>query len=116
MGNWRKKYIRSRDTSVLGSNEQRMERQTQFLQALLEKVNTSGDGGNAMLRQFWQASQSYITTDLSFQMLEKITSYDMEPEILKVPGEVRAGEEHDEFYVDDAGLKEMILHIFYREV
>lgn len=115
-GELAEKYIRSRDTSVLGSNEQRMERQTQFLQALLEKVNTSGDGGNAMLRQFWQASQPYITTDLSFQMLEKITSYDMEPEILKVPGEVRAGEEHDEFYVDDAGLKEMILHIFYREV
>ena len=34
-------------------------------------------------------------------MLEKIASYDMNPEILKVPGEVQAGEEHDEFHVDD---------------
>ena len=48
-------------------------------------------------------------------MLEKVTSYDMEPEILKVPGEVRAGEQHDEFYVDDERLQEMIINIFYRE-
>ena len=115
-GELTEKYIRSRDTSVLGSNEQRMERQTQFVQALLEKVKSTEDGGNSMLRQFWQVGQPYITTDLSLDMLEKIASYDMNPEILKVPGEVRAGEEHDEFHVDDASLQEMIVNIFYKEV
>lgn len=110
------KYIRSRDTSVLGSNEQRMERQTQFVQALLEKIKSTEDGGNAMLHQFWQAGQPYITTDLSLNMLEKISSYDMDPQILKVPGEVQAGAEHDEFHVDDAELQELIIRIFYREV
>lgn len=115
-GELTEKYIRSRDTSVLGSNEQRMERQTQFVQALLEKVKSTEDGGNSMLRQFWQVGQPYITTDLSLDMLEKIASYDMNPEILKVPGEVQAGEEHDEFYVDDASLQEMIINIFYKEV
>lgn len=110
------KYIRSRDTSVLGSNEQRMERQTQFVQALLEKIKSTEDGGNAMLHQFWQAGQPYITTDLSLNMLEKISSYDMDPQILKVPGEVQAGVEHDEFHVDDAELQELIIRIFYREV
>lgn len=114
-GEMAEKYIRSRDTSVLGSNEQRMERQTQFVQALLEKVKASEDGGDTVLQQFWQAAQPYITTDLSLNMLEKITSYDMEPEILKVPGEVRAGEQHDEFHVDDEALQEMIINIFYRE-
>lgn len=114
-GEMAEKYIRSRDTSVLGSNEQRMERQTQFVQALLEKVKASEDGGNTILQQFWQAAQPYITTDLSLNMLEKVTSYDMEPEILKVPGEVRAGKQHDEFYVDDERLQEMIINIFYRE-
>ena len=115
-GELTEKYIRSRDTSVLGSNEQRMERQTQFVQALLEKVKSTEDGGNSMLRQFWQVGQPYITTDLSLDMLEKVASYDMNPEILKVPGEVRAGEEHDEFHVDDASLQEMIVNIFYKEV
>ena len=74
-GELTEKYIRSRDTSVLGSNEQRMERQTQFVQALLEKVKSTEDGG-----------------------------------------EVQAGEEHDEFHVDDASLQEMIINIFYKEV
>ena len=60
-GELTEKYIRSRDTSVLGSNEQRMERQTQFVQALLEKVKSTEDGGNSMLRQFWQVGQPYIT-------------------------------------------------------
>ena len=82
-GELTEKYIRSRDTSVLGSNEQRMERQTQFVQALLEKVKSTEDGGNSMLRQFWQVGQPYITTDLSLDMLEKVASYDMNPEILK---------------------------------
>lgn len=115
-GTLAEKYIRSRDTSVLGSNEQRMERQTQFVQALLEKIKSTEDGGNAMLHQFWQAGQPYITTDLSLNMLEKISSYDMDPQILKVPGEVQAGAEHDEFHVDDAELQELIIRIFYREV
>ena len=49
-------------------------------------------------------------------MLEKVASYDMNPEILNVPVDVRAGEEHDEFHVDDASLQEMIVNIFYKEV
>ena len=40
----------------------------------------------------------------------------MNPETLKGPGEVQAGEEHDEFHVDDASLQEMIINIFYKEV
>ena len=40
----------------------------------------------------------------------------MTPEIFIVPGEVQAGEEHDEFHVDDASLQEMIVNIFYKEV
>lgn len=115
-GELAEKYIRSRDIEVLGSNNQRMERQTQFVQALLEKVKSTEDGGGAMLRQFWSAGQPYITTDVSLDMMEKTASYDMNPEILKVPGEVRAGAEHDEFHVDNAGLQEMIINIFYHEV
>lgn len=114
-GELSEKYIRSRDTDVLGSNNQRMERQTQFIQALLAKVQASEDNGNSMMQQFWSAGRSYITTDLSMDMMEKLSSYSMDPEILTVPGEVRAGEEHDEFYVDDEALQKMIIEIFYKE-
>ena len=68
-----------------------------------------------MMQQFWSAGRSYITTDLSMDMMEKLSSYSMDPEILTVPGEVRAGAEHDEFYVDDEALQKMIIEIFYKE-
>ncbi|MBU3840227.1 MAG: LCP family protein [Candidatus Ruminococcus intestinipullorum] len=115
-GEQAKTYVRKRDITVFGSNNDRMERQTQFIQALFKKVQTSGDNGSSMLRQFWSAGEAYMTTDMDFNTLNKLTSYTMEPEILKVPGEVREGEKHDEFYVDEQGLQQMIIDTFYQKV
>ena len=115
-GEQAKTYVRKRDTTVLGSNNDRMERQTQFIQALFAKVQASEDNGSNMLLQFWSSGEPYMTTDMDFNTLNKMTSYTMEPEILKVPGEVRAGAEHDEFYVDEAGLQQMIIDTFYQKV
>ncbi len=115
-GEQAEKYVRSRDITVTGSNNSRMERQTQFIQALLSKVQESEDQGDSMLQSFWTAGESYMTTNLDMNMMEKISSYIIEPEILSVPGEVVAGEEHDEFYVDDDELQKMIVDVFYEEV
>lgn len=115
-GEQAEKYVRSRDITVTGSNNSRMERQTQFIQALLSKVQESEDQGDSMLQSFWTAGESYMTTNLDMNMMEKISSYIIEPEILSVPGEVVAGEEHDEFYVDDDKLQKMIVDVFYEEV
>lgn len=110
------RYVRGRNLEEWDSNNDRMERQTQFIHALLEKVQGTEDGGNAMLKKFWSIGEPYITTDLELNMLEKMLSYSMEPEVYKVPGEVRAGEVHAEFYVDEEALQEMIIEIFYREI
>lgn len=112
-GEQAEKYVRSRDITVTGSNTGRMERQTQFIQALLQKVQASEDGGNAMLQQFWSAGQPYMTTDMGLDTLQRLAEYSMNPEILTVPGEVRAGAEHDEFYVDEAGLQDLVINLFY---
>ena len=34
----------------------------------------------------------------------------------EIPGEVRMGEQYEEFYTDETGFYEMILKIFYKEV
>lgn len=115
-GEQAEKYVRSRDITVTGSNNSRMERQTQFIQALLSKVQESEDQGDSMLQSFWTAGESYMTTNLDTNVVEKISSYIIEPEILSVPGKVVAGEEHDEFYVDDDELQKMIVDVFYEEV
>ena len=109
-------YVRKRDVSKTGSNLDRMERQTQFIQALFEKVSASEDNARGMLAQFWSAGEDYMTTNLNLKTLEKLTTYIVEPEIIKVPGEVREGEKHDEFYVDEDALKEMVIEKFYKKI
>lgn len=109
-------YVQSRDTLVSGSNLDRMERQTQFIQALFGKVSASDDKGQQMLRQFWSSGESYMTTDLTLKTLEKLTSYMVEPEIIKVPGEMVAGEEHDEYYTDETALRELVIDTFYNKI
>lgn len=115
-GEQAERYVRYRDTEMTGSNNQRMERQTQFIQALLAKVRATEDGGDAMLQQFWSVSQPYITTDLTLDMLKKVSSYSLNPEILTIPGTMQKGQEHDEFYVEETALQQMIMDIFYKEV
>lgn len=115
-GEQAERYIRYRDTSQHGSNNGRMERQTQFIQALFAMVGESEDAGLSMLRSFWSAGEDYMTTNVSLKTLEKLTSYTMEQEIIKVPGEVRIGEVHDEFYVDEDALKEIIINTFYNKI
>lgn len=115
-GEQAEKYIRYRDLNVHGSNNDRMERQTQFIQALFEKIGNSDDGGLEMLHAFWNSGQDYMTTNLDLNTLEKLTSYTMQPDIIKIPGEVRAGEQHDEFYVDEQELQKIIIDTFYTKL
>lgn len=115
-GEQAKNYVQNRDTAVSGSNLDRMERQTQFIQALFAKVNASDDEGQQMLRQFWSSGEPYMTTDLTLKTLEKLTSYMVEPEIIKIPGEMVAGEEHDEYYTDENALKELVIGTFYNKI
>lgn len=115
-GEQAEKYIRYRDLNVHGSNNDRMERQTQFIQALFEKISHTDDGGLEMLHAFWNSGQDYMTTNLDLNTLEKLTSYTMQPDIIKVPGEVRVGEQHDEFYVDEQELQKIIIDTFYTKL
>ena len=33
--------------------------------------------------------------------------------IISIPGESKLGEKHEEFYVDDAALKQIVIEVFY---
>ena len=56
-------------------------------------------------------------TDLSADQMNQLASYDfLENEVETVPGTLQAGTEHDEFYVDEDALYELILDMFYEEI
>lgn len=107
-GTLAEKYVRYRDINTFGSNNQRMERQTQFIRALFSQLKGQ-DSYDGIL----EVANPYMVTDMDIDTLKSLSDYEMNEEIHKVIGEDRAGQEHDEYYVDETALYELILDIFY---
>ena len=105
------RYVRYRDTSVTGSNQARMQRQTQFLEALALQL---AGKDVAWYQKLQEEAGEYITTDLVVEEMESLVNYTMLEEAVLVPGEVREGEKHDEFIVDNEKLQEIIVKLFYK--
>lgn len=102
------KYVRYRDINEFGSNNQRMERQTQFIRAFFPQMKGIQDYDKIL-----NVAEPYMATDIDAEMLKSLSEYEMNEEVRKVEGENKMGQEHDEFYVDDEALYELILDVFY---
>lgn len=102
------KYVRYRDINEFGSNNQRMERQTQFIRAFFPQLKGQKDYDEIL-----KVAEPYMATDIDADTLKSLSDYEMNEEIRKVEGEDKEGKEHDEFYVDDKALYELILDTFY---
>lgn len=113
-GEQAEQFVRYRDTSVQGSNSQRMRRQVQFIPALLKAVREkAGDSGN-YYGTLYPLLAEYMVTDLTADQLNSLGQYEPDLEnVLYVPGEIRRGEEHEEFHVDDEALRELLIRQFY---
>lgn len=115
-GEQAERYVRYRDTNVTGSNNSRMVRQTQYISALLSavksKVGEQGDDYEAL----FSLVSPYVVTDLSGDQMNELAQYQvLMDQIEFVPGESVAGEEHDEFYVNEEELQKLILKLFYKQ-
>lgn len=106
------RFVRYRDKSKTGSNDMRMARQSWLINEILRQLKASGKGTN-YVNDILDVASDYIESNLSAEMLKKLSNYKMEGETLKVPGATSAGILHDEYYVDEAALKEMIVSVFY---
>lgn len=110
-GKQAEKYVRYRDTSVSGSNNERMERQTQFLEALAIQLQGKD---TSWYQQMFLETEEYVLTDMSIEEMERLSAYEVKEPIEVLPGEVKQGEEHDEFVVDNEKLQEMVIKVFYK--
>lgn len=104
------RIVRYRDTEVSGSNETRMERTGWIITELMKSVRSSDK--KAIAEKILEDDERYITHDLSAETIKKLMTYSG-GETVSVPGEVKEGELHDEFHVDDKELKELIIRLFY---
>lgn len=115
-GEQAEKYIRYRDTTVTGSNNDRMERQSQVVQAAALQLPKQLKEDSELYKQLISGAKLYMVTDLSTGEIDKFISYKSESEMERVPGDVVAGEKHDEFHVDDEKLYDLLVKLFYKKV
>lgn len=113
-------YVRSRNTDLLDSNNLRMERQKQYLNAFIHKAISETKSDLTVPVSLYKAASDYMVTDISSSEVTYLASLLVqngitEGDMLTLPGEVRDGGEFAEFIPDDKKLFEMILDVFYKK-
>ena len=113
-GEQAEKYVRYRDQSTLGSNDERMQRQVQYIPALLEAMRAKLENSQETLEDFLTEISPYMVTDLDVYTMEALFRQEWEiGETIYVPGETTMGEKYEEFYVDEKELKKTLIEIYY---
>lgn len=113
-GEQAEKYVRSRDIDVLESNNQRMERQSQFMGALIEKINSLD--GNSQYLSLYEEMKPYMITNMTADEMKALSEYEIASEMIKVPGEIIEKDGHAQFIVDNKELQKIILKTFYKKI
>lgn len=111
-------YVRSRDVSEFNSATNRLERQQQYLNSLIPQMIKKMQHASSAVSMY-NTAEEYLYSNIDFSRLADELSemtYDSTQDMHSVPGEVVMGDRFEEFNVDDAGLYELIINIFYDEV
>lgn len=114
-------FLRSRQTDINFSNNDRMQRQMTYLNAFFEKIKEMLDKDfDKTVSKLYNVSKDLITnislSDIeSFAKMLITFSYDESTDYHLIEGENKLGNFNDEFYVDEELLSKMIVDLFYKE-
>lgn len=114
-------YVRSRNTEVLDSNNQRMERQKQYIDAFLQQAISQTRKNLTLPVTLYNDVSDYMVTNISASEVTHLATLMIQNgvsggDILTVPGEVTQGDVYAEFNPDDKELYKLILSVFYKEI
>jgi anionic cell wall polymer biosynthesis LytR-Cps2A-Psr (LCP) family protein len=113
-GEQAEKYVRYRDQSTLGSNDERMQRQVQYIPALLEAFRSKLGDSQGSLEDFLAEISPYMVTNLDIYTMEDMFRQEWKiGETVYVPGKTTMGEQYEEFHVDEKELKKILIEIYY---
>lgn len=107
------KYVRTRDTDILESNVDRMQRQSQFMSALIEQMQSHGAQVSGYYT-LYQEMEEYMVTNMTADEIMDLSEYEISDEILNVPGEVILKDGHAQYIVDNKKLRDIVLKMFYK--
>lgn len=105
-----KAFVHNRDVTVRGSNISRMTRQTQFMLAMFQTIQSQS---SSIVETMEDAAGDYLYEDIDADSVDHLTHYEYSGDVLSLPGENVETGIHDEFYVDDDKLTQLILDLFY---
>ncbi len=118
-GEQAQKYIRLRHLDETG-NSGRMERQKQYLLAMISQTRSRLASNPAWALSLYSALSRYLLTDLDLSRISylatEVAQMGFSGDILGVEGEsVLGAGDHMELTVDEAALYDLILNVFYEE-
>ena len=115
-GKQAEKYVRYRDPNMIGGNDLRMQRQAQYIPALLDSLSKISEKTDEELNRMMEAISKYMVTDLSADDLKVMLKSDINMKNIEtVPGESKKGEIYEEFYVDEENLQKILIKMFYKQ-
>ena len=109
-------YIRSRDVDEFNSATRRLERQKQYVEAMINKVKTTSMSASDASKIYDEISDYTVTNMTIADFILEIKDYTYSGEMYNLPGEMTDGENFEEYNVDSEELYKMIIDIFYDEV
>ncbi|MBQ6152759.1 MAG: LCP family protein [Ruminococcus sp.] len=112
-------YVRSRDMSELESNNDRMARQIQYIQAFLNSAIPAAKANISVVSELYGTIKANSVTSLTVPQMTYLVSSGLslisdssQIEYRGIEGEMREGE-HAEFYPNDQSVLELMLDVFY---
>ena len=109
-------FVRTRQNVADQMNLSRMQRHREFMNGLLESLQTKLDGDGSFALNLYESLSDYVVSDLSGNVISSIADrYGDYPlvEIVSPEGENTKGDQYMEFVVDEDKLDELILRLFY---
>ena len=114
-------YIKTRDISLFGSNDTRLERQKQYLNGFIEAVRKKSSEDPGFAVDLFKSVSDMMVTNISVDEISYlapyITSYSFDPsDIRTIKGKTQKTGKFEEFIVDDEDLYNTIIETFYEKV
>jgi len=111
-------YVRARGELEDSSNLSRMERQSQYIRALIEAFSASESNEEHSFETLLAVNE-YMVSDCTIEQLstlvEKLKGYTCS-ETLTLSGEAVQGYEYMEYHIDEAAAQQTVLELFFEPV
>ncbi|MGN0169685.1 MAG: LCP family protein [Lachnospiraceae bacterium] len=110
-------YLRGRNVEEFDSATGRLQRQVQYLGAYGAKLKEVSKDDPEKVYEIYDRISPYVVSNIDFpELVEELKECGQEMEQYSVPGKTEMGEQFEEFHVEEQGLYELILKVFYEEV